>query len=416
MRVVPPMCRTIVLVAVAAFLLPTLLPTRAEAQECESEALDALARARRVRSFQLDFSRYRRDLDTRFDRLYRWLEDGGEDVEWSTQFSWLGDNYKFSDYALCTAQGERAAQLNGGWNGFALETRNRKWDVRLRLMLFDAGDGVSPDDLPRDDNGDVIFDDDAVGYGQLFYGVYLQVTEWFGVTVGGVSDSQRLQHIGTTTTDEGDVKTSTRIQTNTVGEPGWYLSASIPKWKLSTDFIFGAADSVDVGMLRAASIPMPFVDGLEALAGGGYLGYEDTTVGYLGARYRPVSFVETTLELAVEPVRVRSVRGRAEVDWSHPFYPELELLPGQPSKWLVGAEAGAFVEASLFNSAYLEAQEGRSNVTGLLGGASLGVIARPVGFNFEVYGGVNPAAHLARIVDVVDKPLFGTRLMVRTGW
>lgn len=394
----------------------TLTPSMAAAQDCQSQALDALARARRVRSFQLDFARYKQDLDGRFDRLYQWLEDGGSDVEWSTQFSWIGDNYKFGDYTLCTPQGERAAQLNGGWNGFALETHNREWDVRVRLMLFDAGDGVSPDDLPRDANGDVLFDDDSVGYGQLFYGVYLQATEWFGVTVGGVSDSSRLQHISTTTDAEGNVETNTSIQTNTVGEAGWYLSASIPKWNLSTDFIFGAADSVDVGMLRAASIPMPFVDDLEALAGGGYLGYEGTGVGYLGARYRPVSFIETTLEFAAEPVRLRSVRGRAELDWSHPFYPEIEIFPGQMSKVLIGAEAGAFVEASLFNSAYLEAQEGRTNLLGWLAGASVGVFGRPAGFNLEIYGGENPAEHLARIVDVVDKPLFGSRLVVRAGW
>jgi hypothetical protein len=393
-----------------------LTPAESNAQECQSEALDALARARRARSFQFDFARYRRDLDTRFDRLYQWLDDGGDEVEWSTQFTWLGDNYKFSDYTLCSQQGEKTAQLNGGWNGFALETRNRDWDVHLRFLLFEAGDGVSPDDVPRDANGDVIFEDDAVGYGQLFYGVNFQITDWFGATVGAVSDAQRRQHIGTTTTDEGDVKSTTTIQSNAVGEAGWYLSASIPRWKLSTDFIFGAAESIDVGMLRAAAIPIPGVEKVEALAGGGYLGYEDTAVGYVGARYRPVWFVETTLEASFEPVRMRSLEGRAEVDWSHPFYPEIELFPGEATKFLLGAETGVFVEASLFNSAYLEERTGRTNLPGIVAGASLGAVSRPLGVNLEVYGGVNPAGYLSKIVDVVDKPLFGTRLMVRAGW
>jgi hypothetical protein len=394
-----------------------LIPAVLAAQECQSEALDALARARRSRSFQLDFARYRHELDTRFDRLYRWLDEGGDDVEWSTQFTWLGDNYKFSDYTLCTPQGQETAQLNGGWNGFALETRNRQIDVLVRLMLFEAGDGVSPDDLARDANGDVILDDDdAVGYGQIFYGVNLQVTEWFGVTIGGVSDTQRLQHTGTSTTANGDVESSTSVSVNAVGEPGWYLSASIPKWRLSSDFVFGGADSLDVGLLRAAAIPIPGVDRVEALAGGGYLGYEDTGIGSIGARYRPFDSVETILELSFEPVRVRSLRSRAEVDWSHPFYPEVELLPGEAQTFLLGVHAGAFVEGTLFNSAYLEAQTGRTHLPGVIGGASLGVLGRPLGFNFEVYGGVNHADYLARIVDVVDKPLFGTRLMVRAGW
>jgi hypothetical protein len=393
-----------------------LSPAVSTAQECQSEALDALARARRARSFQFDFANYRHDLDARFDRLYQWLDEGGDDVEWSTQFTWLGDNYKFSDYTLCSQQGEKTAQLNGGWNGFALETRNREWDVHLRLMVFDAGDGVSPDDLPRDENGDVVFDSDAVGYGQLFYGVGLQITDWFGVTIGGVSDTERLQHIGTTTNAEGDINSTTTIQSNAVGESGWYLSASIPRWRLSTDLIFGAAERLDVGVLQASAIPIPGVDSVQALAGGGYLGYEDTGVGYLGARYRPLDFLEASLEASFEPVRVRRVSARTEIDWSHPFFPELEFYPGRTDKFLLGVEAGAFVVTSLFNSAYLEAQTGRTNVPGVIGGASLGVITRPMGFNLELYAGVNPAGYLTRIVDVIDKPLFGTRLMVRAGW
>lgn len=391
------------------------MPERVQAQECQSEAFDALARARRARSFQLDFAGYRDSLDARFDRLYRWLEDGGDEIGWSTQFTWLGDNYKFSDYTLCTPAGEKTAQLNGGWNGFALETRNRQWDVNIRLMLFEAGDGLSPDDLPRDEEGDVVFDDNTIGYGQLFWGVYVQVTEWFGATVGGVSDARRRSHIGTRTADDGDIETSTSVQINTVGEADWYLSASIPKWRLSTDFIFGLAGSVDVGVLRAAAIPTG-ISGLQALASGGYIGYEDTYIANIGARYQPLSFVETTLEVSAEPVRLRSVLGRAEVDWSHPFYPEIEIFPGETSKVLVGAEAGGFIEASLFNSAHLERETGRTNVGGVVAGASLGAVGRPMGVNLEVYGGVNPAGYLARIVDVVDKPLFGTRLMVRAGW
>ncbi len=391
-----------------------LLPAAASAQECDSQAFDALARARRARSFQLDFAGYRDTLDTRFDRLYQWLEDGGDDVEWSTQFTWLAQTYKFSDYTLCAP--ERSAQLDGGWNGIAIETRNRKWKSRVRLMLFEAGDGVAPDDLPRDEDGDVIFDDDVVGYGQLFYGVYVQVTDWFGATVGAVSDAQRQAHIGSRTLEDGTHETSSSVQVNAVGEASLYMSASIPRWNLSTDFVFGAVDGLDVGVLRAATIPIPWVDDIEALAGGGYLGYEDTYVGYIGGRYRPLSFLEATLEVSLEPTRLRNVLGRAEIDWQHPFYPKLELMPGVESKFLLGAEAGAFVEGSMFNSVYLEQQTGKNNLMGIVGGGSIGIIARPAAFNFEVYGGVNPASYLARIVDVVDKPLFGMRFAVRAGW
>ncbi|MFW5967564.1 MAG: hypothetical protein ACOCV2_08610 [Persicimonas sp.] len=410
----------VVLVGVSLALPVVFAPERVEAQECRSEALDALARARRARSFQVDFARYRGAHDRRLDRLFRWVEregeegEEGDEVRWSTQFSWLGENYKFSDYTLCADGEERSAQLNGGWNGFAIETRNREWDSRIRLSVFEAGDGLSPDNLPRDSEGDVIYDDDAIGYGQLFWGVYVQATEWFGATVGSISDTERRSHIGTHTTSDG-TESSTDVRINTVGEPNWYLSAALPKWDVSTDFVFGAADGLDVGTVQAAAIPTG-VDGLDALAGAGYVGYEDTVLANLGARFRPVSFVETSLETSLEPVRLRSVVGRAELDWRHPYYPEIELLPGQTTDFLLGAEAGAFVEGSLFNSAYMEEVMGRTNVAGVIGGASAGFVSRPMAFNLEVYGGVNPAGYLTRIVDVVDKPLYGTRLVVRTGW
>lgn len=408
----------VVILGLAVSLPVVFAPQRVEAQECRSEALDALARARRARSFQVDFARYRQKHDGRLERLYRWVErddeEGGQEVRWSTQFSWVGEDYKFSDYTLCADGQERSAQLTGGWNGFAIETRNREWDSRIRLSMFEAGDGLSPDDLPRDSEGDVIFDEDAIGYGQLFWGVYLQVTEWFGATVGGVSDTERLSHIDTQTTSDG-TETSTSVQVNTVGEANWYLSAGIPKWQVSTDFIFAAAEGLDVGTVEAAAIPTG-IEGLEALAGAGYIGYEETVLTNLGARFRPTDFVETSLQTSLEPVRLRSLVGRAELDWSHPYYPEFEIMPGQTIDLLLGAEAGAFVEGSLFNSGYMKQVTGRTHVPGVIGGASAGLVSRPTAFNLEVYGGVNPAGYLTRIVDVVDKPLFGTRLVVRGGW
>ncbi len=399
----------VVLVAV------TCLPATLYAQQCHSEALDALARARRARSFQLDFSNYRTVLDARFDRLYRWLDEGDQHARWSTQFTWLGDNYKFSDYTLCTSEGAKSAQLGGGWDGFALETRNQDWKSLVRLMIFDTGDSVAPDELPRDANGQITFDGNSTGYGKFFYGAYVQITDWFGATVGAVAETKRNQHIGTTTTGNG-IHSSTTINTRVVGTPEWYLSASIPRWGLSTDLVFAALDQVDVGLLRAAAIPIPGVDHIQALAGGGYLAYEDTGIGYLGARYTPWSFLKTSLELGFEPVRVRSAVARAEVSWQAPGYFKWTSTPGYDFHFMIGAEAKAFVEASLYNSAYLERQTGRTDVPGILAGASLGLITRPVGVNIALYGGENAANYIARIADVVGKPLFGTRLTIRAGW
>lgn len=417
------------LIALAALLWAG--EAAAQSSPCLSASQDKLATSLRVAAAegverQLRLDTYERQV---LDKIVLLT---GASPRWRVGVGAYVDLQNVSGYDLCGAMGSQDATLSHfGVGGIArFEDLRLGWGAEAFLMQLT--DTFAPTLPPDASDEELMAAEVELGYEHRAIGARGWYRDWAGLSVAWLRQTQETR---------GALKTSARADS-------LHLTVDVPAANLTTSLVVGGPQrTIDRLQLVALSLPLPEATLLkwEVDLGARALRAEGQFITDVKVR-KIARLFELGVGVEWNQPRVRYITGRLELGGAGEFGGErafeqlkkeralglmseaeylrrreaeearMASLKGFEELRMIHLDAALYMEASVYDSRFVQEQVGRRTIQGVKGGLRLGGIYKPITSWIDFSYGYNHAEALELFASTRDQTQTRIQFILRTGW